>query len=148
MTNIVGPLRYHINIPSGIWSTGSKGWLVWTLSSIYPLSHHCWIKICFMGLQDAVQKRKGKKIWPFLLHEKRVSCRAGSRFTEFKSLLSHFLIGTFSMKNSAIRETVIVELGESQPSRRNGCYLDQLLKDNKPGPGLNSLLNGSISKKF
>ena len=30
--------------PSGIRSTGSKGWLVWTLSSIYPLSHHGWIK--------------------------------------------------------------------------------------------------------
>ena len=42
LTNIAGPLRYHKNVPSWIRSTGSKGRLVWTLSSIYLLSHHGW----------------------------------------------------------------------------------------------------------
>ena len=48
MTNIVGPLWYHMNVPSGIQSTGSKGRLVRTLSSIYPLSHHGWIQDKFV----------------------------------------------------------------------------------------------------
>ena len=43
MTNIAGPLWYHINVPRGTRSTGNIGRLVWTLSSIYPLSHHGWI---------------------------------------------------------------------------------------------------------